>query len=121
MEDRLNPEPPEGADESTLAGYFAIHGRSPGFTGKDEMPYTVAVESERVEGEDEGWVAYLVFLRWAANSTAIMGHIDSADLGRGKTEAEARDVLGKLSLQEVKRLLDEAIDRRGDFDDIEGS
>lgn len=118
MEDRLNPVPPEGADESTLGGYFAIHGRSPGFTGSDEMPYTVAIESERPADDEDEWVAYLVFLRWAADSTAIMGHLDSPDLGRGSTEAEAREGVGRLALHYVKQLLDEAIRRRGDFEGI---
>ena len=117
-EDRLNPVPPEDADESTLGGYFAIHGRSPGFTGSDEMPYTVAIESERPTDDEEEWVAFLVFLRWAANSTAIMGHLDSPDLGRGATEDEAREALGRLTLHEVKSVLDEAIRRRGEFEEI---
>lgn len=120
-EDRLNPVAPPDADESTLAGYFAIHGRSPGFTGKDEMPYTTAIEAEPSE-EDEGiWVAYIVFLRWAADSTAIMGHIDSPDLARGRTEADVRESIGKLPLTDVKRLLDESIDRRTEADGLDRS
>lgn len=116
MEDRLNPIPPSDADESTLGGYFAIHGRSPGFTGSDDMPYTVAIETEQTEDDDE-WVAYLVFLRWAENSTAIMGHLDSDDVAGGATEEEARRAVDRVPLVEVKRLLDEAIDRRAQLED----
>jgi hypothetical protein len=116
-EDRLNPIAPADADESTLGGYLAIHGRSPGFTGRDDMPYTVAIESERPEDAEGAWVAYLVFLRWAENSTAIMGHLDSEDLSRGPTEEAARQSVGRLSLLDVKRLLDEAIDRHDQFEE----
>jgi hypothetical protein len=121
MEDRLNPIAPTDADESTLSGYMAIHGRSPGFTGRDEMPYTVAVEAERSEETEGDWVAYLVFLRWAENSTAIMGHLDSGDLSSGPTEEEARRAVGRLTLVEVKQLLDEAIDRRDRFEEPSAS
>ena len=117
MEDRLNPIPPDGADESTLGGYIAIHGRSPGFTGSDEMPYTVAIETEESDNGDGMWSGYLVFLRWAENSTAIMGHLDSGDVSEASTEEEARRLVSDLSLNEVKRLLDEAIDRRARLDE----
>lgn len=117
MEDRLNPVPPADADEATLGGYFAIHGRSPGFTGSDGMPYTVATEVERSD-EGETWSGYLIFLRWAENSTAIMGHLDSADVVQAQTEDDARRQLGALSLPDVKRLLDDAIDRRARMDEL---
>lgn len=112
MEDRLNPVAPAGTDESTLAGYSQVHGRAPGFEGSDGMPYTVAVETEPAGGETDEWVAYLVFLRWAADSTAIMGHVETEDLAQRASESEARTAVGSLSLVEVKRLLDEAISRR---------
>ena len=112
MEDRLNPIAPEGADEATVAGYFAIHGRSPAFEGTDGLPYTVAIESEAAEGDDCAWVAYFVFLRWAENSTAIMGHLESEDLARGPSEATARESLGRMTLLEAKAVLDRLIDKR---------
>jgi hypothetical protein len=113
MEDRLNPIAPEGADEATLGGYMALHGRAPGFEGSDGMPYTVALETER--DEVEGWAAYLVFIRWANNSTAIMGHLTTDDLHRAPSEVEAKAGLEHLLLMDVKRLLDEAIDRERDW------
>lgn len=112
MEDRLNPIPPEGADESTLGGYAAIHGRSPAFEGADGMPYTVAIETEASEDEEGSWVGYVVFVRWAANSTAIMGHLESDDLGRGATEHEAREAVGRISLSDAKSLLDQLIQEK---------
>lgn len=97
-------------DDTTLGGYPAVHGRAPGFDGRDGHPYTVAVEAE--PAEDGGWVAYLVFLRWAQTGSAIMGHLETGDLARGSTEAEARAALAALPLPRVKEILDEAIARK---------
>lgn len=112
MEDRLNPVPPEDADESTVGGYMAIHGRSAAWEGSDGMPYTAAIEAEE---SDDGWVGYLVFLRWAADSTAIMGHIDSDDLASGGTEEAARRGVEELSLADAKLILDRLIAQRKEW------
>lgn len=116
MEDRLNPVPPEDADEGTLGGYLAIHGRSAGWEGSDGMPYTAAIEAE--ETEEGEWVAYLVFIRWAADSTAIMGHVDSDDLASGPTEEAARRGVEEMSLADAKLVLDRVIAQRREW--IEG-
>jgi len=110
-EDRLNPIAPDGADETTLGGYPRVHGRAAAFEGSDGRPYTAAVEAEQVE-DSEGWVGYLVFLRWADTGTAIMGHLETGDLVAEASEAEARAALEALPLAEVKRILDETIARK---------
>lgn len=112
MEDRLNPVAPAGADEATVGGYAAIHGRAPAFEGSDGLPYTVAIETEAAEGAERAWVAYFVFLRWAENSTAIMGHLESDDLAGGETETMAREALGRMTLVEAKAVLDRLIEER---------
>lgn len=109
-EDRLNPIAPEGADESTLGGYVAIHGRAAAFEGRDGEPYTAAIETEALE--DGRWAGYLVFLRWARSGTAIMGHLDTDDLVVVETEAAAREAIRALPLTRVKALLDAELDRR---------
>jgi hypothetical protein len=113
-EDRLNPVPPEDADESTLGGYMAVHGRAAAFEAGDGEPYTVAVETDTAEdGDPEQPVAgYFVFIRWAQTGSAIMGHLETGDLVHGRTEDEARALLEALPLREVRALLDEAIARR---------
>ena len=108
-EDRLNPITPEGVDDTTLGGYPAVHGRAPAFEGADGEPYTAAIESEPADDGSGEAVAYLVFLRWAQTGTAIMGHLETADLARAATEAEARAVLEALPLARVKQILDETI------------
>ena len=111
-EDRLNPETPEGVDDGTLGGYAAVHGRAPAFEGSDGQPYTAAVETERAEGGADGWVAYLVFLRWAQTGSSVMSHLETGDLTGAPTEPEARATLEGLPLASVKEILDQEIARR---------
>ncbi|MEX0912872.1 MAG: hypothetical protein WD737_12975 [Gemmatimonadota bacterium] len=114
MEDRLNPIAPEDADESTLGGYTAVHGRAPSFEASDGSPYTVALEIDESEEEPGSYAAYLIFLRWANEGSAIMGHVETGDLATGATAEEARAELEKLTLTRVKEILDEAIARKRD-------
>jgi hypothetical protein len=109
MEDRLNPIPPEGVDESTLGGYPAVHGRAPGFEGVDGCAYTVAIEIEEAEEGSDEWIAYLVFLRWADHGSAIMGHLETDDLARAPTPEAARTAVEALPLTRVKEILDEVV------------
>jgi hypothetical protein len=108
-EDRLNPVAPEGVDDTTLGGYLAVHGRSAAFEGADGEPYTVAVETDAADDPGEPVAAYLVFVRWSRNGTAVMGHLETGDLERGRTEAEARAALEAWPLARVKQALDRAI------------
>lgn len=114
-EDRLNPITPEGVEDTTLGGYQAVHGRAAAFEGSDGEPYTVAIEAERAE-DGEGWVAYLVFLRWSQTGSAVMGHIETGDLTAGSSEQEARQLLEGYSLTRVREILEEEIVRRRDDD-----
>jgi len=111
-EDRLNPVAPSDADEATLGGYMAIHGRAAAFEAGDGEPYTVGVETEATGDDALPYAGYLVFIRWAQTGTAIMGHLETADLVSARTEEEARALLEALPLAEVRALLDEAIARR---------
>jgi hypothetical protein len=110
-EDRLNPETPPDADETTLGGYAAIHGRAAAFEAHDGEPYTVGLETDDA-GEEGGEVTgYLVFLRWSRTGSAIMGHLVSDDLVTADSHGEARAALEALPLHDVRKLLDEAIAR----------
>jgi hypothetical protein len=120
-EDRLNPVAPDDADETTLGGYMAVHGRAAAFEGIDGEPYTAAVETDASDDPDLPVAGYLVFIRWAQTGTAIMGHLETGDLLSARTEDEARAQLEGMSLREVRALLDEAIARkRALADDEEG-
>lgn len=111
-EDRLNPVAPPDADETTLGGYMAIHGRAAAFEAGDGEPYTVGVETDATGDDALPYTGYLVFIRWAQTGTAIMGHLETGDLVSARSEEEARALLEALPLTEVRALLDEAIARR---------
>ena len=119
-EDRLNPVPPEDADETTLGGYMAVHGRAAAFEASDGEPYTAGVETDASDDPDLPVAGYLVFIRWAQTGTAIMGHLETADLVNARTEDEARARLEGLTLREVRSLLDEAIARKRAQTDEQG-
>lgn len=91
--------------DATLGGYFREHERPPAFAGRDGDSYTADIITER---SDEGtWRAYLFFLRWQGNEP--VGHVESEYLVEAATEAAARAELEKLTLHEVKRVLDELV------------
>ncbi len=125
MEDReTTPGAPtpldDGAEDSdsldatdlTLGGYLEVHERPPAFAGLDEQPYTVSVEVESVENLATPYVAYLVFPRWAETGLGIVGHLETPVLSEGRSRDEVQDRIHALPLTEVKRLLDEAIQRK---------
>jgi hypothetical protein len=108
-EDRLNPETPPDADESTLGGYAAVHGRAAAFEGNDGEPYTVGLETDDAGAEGGAVSGYLVFLRWSRTGSAIMGHLVTDDVVTAGSHGEARAALEALPLHDVRKLLDEAI------------
>jgi hypothetical protein len=108
----LEPGDPDApAADLTLGGYIDLHDRVPAFEGIDGQPYTVDVEVETGDLED-GYVAFFIFVRWAATGAGIMDHVESGDVARGRSEAEARAAAMELSLYEVKAELDRSIERR---------
>jgi hypothetical protein len=117
-EDRLNPIAPADADERTLGGYVALHGRAAAFTGGDGEPYTVGTETEETGDLAAPWVGYLVFLRWSQTGSTVMGHLETPDLVSADTEADVHAALEQLTLHDVRALLDEAIARRA-LDDVD--
>lgn len=121
----MNPIAPEGADETTLGGYAAIHGRAAAFEGSDGSAYTVAIEVEPADAsgaadEDpdgdaagvDAFVGYLVFVRWAAEGSAIMGHLETGDLASGETEEATHAAIEALTLTRVKEVLEAEIERK---------
>ena len=102
----------EDAPDGTLGGYLEVHERSPGFTGLDGQPYTTSVEVESVENLAAPYVGFLVFPRWAETGLGIVGHLETLVLSEGRSRDEVQDRIHALPLTEVKRLLDEAIQRR---------
>lgn len=127
----LRGEAAAEAKDVSLGGYIEEHDRVPAFEGSDGQPYTVDVDVEATGSRSEpgaaraepgaahggetgapSFVAFLVFIRWAATGAGIMDHVESGDVARGSTEEEARRAAMDLSLYEIKAELDAAIERR---------
>ena len=107
-EDSDSPDAPDG----TLGGYLDVHERPPGFTGVDGQPYTTSVEVESVENLVAPYVGFLVFPRWAGTGLGIVGHLETPVLWEGRSRGEVQDRILALPLTEVKRLLDQAVQRK---------
>lgn len=101
------------APDLTFRGYVETHDRVPAFEGSDGEAYTVDMDTEQLESGD--WVAFLVFVRWAATGAGIMGHVTSGDVARGGSEEDVREAVLDLTLYELKTELDRAIRRRAEL------
>ncbi len=100
------------APDGSLGGYFDVHNRPPAFEGSDGQPYTVSIEVEKAADPRNPFIAYIVFPRWAGTGLGVVGHVETPILFRGATRSEVSDQAGALPLEEVKALLDEAIQQR---------
>lgn len=96
------------APDDTLAGYVSVHGRPPGFEGSDGRAYSVAVFSDDDPGPDGRYGAALIFIRWSVGN-APDGHLESDYLAFSDDPSAAEAEVGRLSLTEVKRILDALI------------
>lgn len=95
--------------DATLGGYLHEHQRPPAFEGTDGDSYTVEIVVDRPDEDEGSWCGYLFFLRWRGSEP--VGHVESDFLSEAKTEAEARRPLERLTLHEVKDVLDELVAR----------
>ncbi len=91
--------------DDTFAGYVAVHGRPPSFEGSDGRPYSVGVFSDDDPGADGRYGAALIFIRWSPEN-APDGHLESRYLAFDVSAAGAEAAVGRLTLGEVKTILD---------------
>lgn len=97
-------------EDATLGGYLHEHERPPAFEGPGGDSYTVEIMIDRAGSRSEGlWSGYLFFLKWRGSEP--VGHLESGFLSEAETEEEARAALEKLTLHDVKRLLDRLVSR----------
>lgn len=101
-----------GVPDATLGGYFGHHDRPPAFEGADGQPYTVSIEIEKTADLAAPYHGYLVFPRWAETGLGIVGHLETPTLFETRSREAAVSRLEELSLDAVKRLLDEAVRAR---------
>ena len=112
MHSEERPKAGHRPDDSTLAGYFSVHDRPPAYDGPDGHPYTVSLEVERTSNLRAPYAGYLVFPRWAETGVGIVGHVETPTLVECRSEGEALEHMGGLTLLEVQHLLVDAIERR---------
>lgn len=96
-------------DPNTIGGYMAVHNRPAAFEGSDGSSYSVEIVSDVGNDEEHPFGAYLLFVRWRANNPVAIGHLETDFLALGNKEEEVRAAVGKLTLNEVKTLLDKLI------------
>lgn len=101
--------PPDHAagDANTIGGYRAVHGRPAAFEATDGSAYSVEIITDRIAEPRGEWGAYLLFVRWQHGDPVASGHLETGYIAFGATEQDARAELGKLSLLDAKRALDE--------------
>lgn len=99
-------------DANTIGGYMAVHDRPAAFEGSDGASYSVEIVTDVSDKGDYRFGAYLLFVRWRATDPVATGHLETELIGYGATEEEARAVVGKVPLSEVKSRLDELIKAR---------
>ena len=104
----LPPDHSQG-DEHTLGGYMAVHARPAAFEGLDGASYSADIGTDETGDPSAPVGAFLIFLRWRPGEPQVVGHLESDFLARGRSEDEARAIVGALSLAATKRVLDELI------------
>ena len=100
-------------DESTIGGYAAVHDRPAAFEGSDGFSYSVELMTEETGDARLPWAGFILFIKWARlGAQTPEGHIESDYLVHAASEVDARGMLGRTSLDDVKSLLDRLIRER---------
>ena len=104
-------------DDSTFGGYRARHDRAPAFEGSDGQAYSVAVYVDPEPRADGRYGSAFLFVRWTAAGDRPFGHLETEYLAWGNTHKAAARALDDVTLHEIKRLLEDAIERRRELPD----
>jgi hypothetical protein len=97
-------------DANTIGGYAAVHGRPAAFEGSDGLSYSVEIATAPTGDHEHPWGAYLLFVQWSRiGTTSPIGHLESDFLAESDSEADARAVVGALSLAQVRGVLHDLI------------
>ncbi len=108
---------PDPAVDATFGGYLAKHSRPPAFEGIDGSAYSASVYVSDFPDDTGEFGAAVLFVRWSAGGDRPTGHVETPVISRGTTREEASSGIAKLSLFDVKKLLDEAIRVSGERPD----
>lgn len=95
--------------DGTLGGYLAKHSRPPAFEGSDGQSYSVDLYVSE-DGETPGLMqGALLFVRWSADGSQPVGHLETEYLVAGRDPAEVKAQLHELPLLTVKEYLERTI------------
>lgn len=89
-----------------------MHARPAAFEGLDGFSYSADIVTDTTGDRDAPWGAYLFFVMWAPGEPEVQGHLESAFLVTGVSEAVVRHQLGAMQLLTVKATLDGLIRAR---------
>jgi len=106
---RFIPPDHSKGDPNTIGGYMAVHDRPAAFEGMDGASYSVEIVGDTSGEKDRPFAAYLLFVRWGHGDPVASGHLETEFLAYAASEAEAREKVGAMSLNEVKSQLDALI------------
>ena len=106
---RFIPPDHSKGDPNTIGGYMAVHDRPAAFEGSDGASYSVEIVTDSNDDKTRPFAAYLLFVRWAPGDPVASGHLETDLLAFAATEADARDIVGAMHLNEVKSQLDALI------------
>ena len=90
-----------------------MHERAPAFSGSDGQSYSVGTYVDDAPDPQGRYGAALLFVRWSDAGDRPVGHLETDYLFRGATPADALTPLLALTLQDVKRQLDDCIEKQG--------
>jgi hypothetical protein len=96
-------------DPNTIGGYMAVHARPAAFEGSDGASYSVEIVTDTTGDKERPCGAYLLFVRWREGDPVASGHLETEFLAQAASEAEARQLVGALLLNDVKAHLDKLI------------
>lgn len=109
---RFIPPDHSKGDPNTIGGYMAVHDRPAAFEGSDGASYSVEIVTDETGEKDRPFGAYLLFVRWGHGDPVASGHLETEFLAFAANEADARQTVGAMSLNEVKAALDALIKAR---------
>jgi hypothetical protein len=108
----IPPDPSKG-DESTVAGYAAVHSRPAALEGRDGFSYSIEVMSDSTGDARRPFGAYLLFVQWSRlGAQKVEGHVESEFLAFADAAAAAEASLGAMRLAEAQAVLDGLIRAR---------
>ncbi len=99
------------AEDDTLGGYQQVHGRPPAFEGSDGRAYSAGLFSDDDPDAGGQFGASLLFVRWSQDQQPD-GHLESDYIARAAHPAQAEAAVGRMTLMEVKEMLENLIARR---------